>query len=250
MKISENWLRTWVNPDISTDKLVETLTMAGLEVDGVESLGDDLAGIVVGQIINAEQHPEADKLQICTVDIAASETLQIICGAPNARTGIKVAVATIGCTLPGNFKIKKAKLRGVASFGMLCSGKELELSNDHDGIIELADNAIVGQQLVDHLNLKDTAIDIDLTPNRGDCLGIKGVATEVGVLTQAKVNSVEPEKIAPTIDDKIKIKLNAGKANSRFAARVITGINIKAETPDWMKARLLASDVRSIDPLM
>lgn len=250
MKISENWLRTWVNPDISTDELVATLTMAGLEVDGTEVMGAELAGILVGKITKAEQHPEADKLQVCSVDVGAEESLQIICGAPNAREGIKVAVATIGCVLPGDFKIKKAKLRGVASFGMLCSGKELELSDDHDGIIELAEGATIGQQFVDHLGLKDVAIDIDLTPNRGDCLGLKGIATEVGVLTQTKVDAVQIKEIPATTEDSIEVKLSATKANSRFSARVITGININAETPDWMKARLLGSDIRSIDPVV
>ncbi len=250
MKISENWLRTWVNPQISTDELVATLTMAGLEVDGTEVMGAELAGILVGKIVKAEQHPEADKLQICTVDVAAEDNLQIICGAPNAREGIKVAVATIGCVLPGNFKIKKAKLRGVASFGMLCSGKELQLSDDHDGIIELNEQAVIGQEFVEHLGLKDTAIDIDLTPNRGDCLGIKGVATEVGVLTQTKVDAIEIQPIPASVDDCIEVKLNAPQANPRFTARIITGININAETPDWMKARLLASDIRSIDPVV
>jgi len=250
MKISENWLRTWVNPDVSTDKLVELLTMAGLEVDGVEHLGKELAGILVGKITKAEKHPEADKLQVCTVDVGAEETLQIICGAPNARVGLKVAVATIGCVLPGNLKIKKAKLRGVASFGMLCSGKELELSDEHDGIIELSDNSVIGAALVEHLNLKDTAIDIDLTPNRGDCLGVKGIATEVGVLTQSKVESVKINSVISSIDDIIQVKLSAAKANPRFSARVITGINITAETPEWMKARLRASEIRSIDPVV
>ena len=250
MKISENWLRSWVNPDLSTDELVAALTMAGLEVDGTEAMGAELSGVLVGQIVKAEQHPEADKLQVCTVDVGAEESLQIICGAPNAREGIKVAVATIGCVLPGDFKIKKAKLRGVASFGMLCSGKELELSDDHDGIIELAENAQIGQQLIEHLGMKDTAIDIDLTPNRGDCLGIKGVATEVGVLTQTKVNPVEIKPVTATSKETIQVKLNAAKANPRFTARVITGINSKAKTPDWMKARLLGSDIRSIDPVV
>jgi len=250
MKISENWLRTWVNPDISTDELVAALTMAGLEVDGIEVMGSELAGILVGQIVKAESHPEADKLQVCMVDVGTGESLQIICGAPNAREGIKVAVATIGCTLPGDFKIKKAKLRGVASFGMLCSGKELELSDDHDGIIELSDDAKIGQEFIEYMGLKDTAIDIDLTPNRGDCLGLKGIATEVGVLTKCEVNSVKIKTIPATIDDCVEVKLNAAKANPRFTARVITGININAKTPDWMKARLLGSDIRSIDPVV
>jgi len=250
MKISEKWLRTWVNPKISTDELVVKLTMAGLEVDGTESLGADLAGVLVGEIVETSQHPEADKLKICMVDVGQDEKLQIICGAPNARESIKVAVAVIGCVLPGDFKIKKAKLRGVPSFGMLCSGKELELSNEQDGIIELSQNAVVGEELIEHLGLKDTAIDIDLTPNRGDCLGIKGVATEVGVLTQSVVKPVEIPPVKATTNDVIKVKLTAPKANPRFVSRIISKIDISAKTPEWMTARLLASDIRSIDPVV
>ncbi len=250
MKISEKWLRTWVNPSISTEELISLLTMAGLEVDGTEEVGAELAGILVGKIVEAKQHPEADKLQVCMVDVGQPENLQIICGAPNAREGIKVAVAVIGCVLPGDFKIKKAKLRGVHSFGMLCSGKELELSDDHDGIIELDSEAQIGQEFIEHMGFKDTAIDIDLTPNRGDCLGIKGIATEVGVLTQTAVNPIEIETIPATIDDTIKVNLLAPEANPRFCARVIKGINLKAETPEWMKSRLLGSDIRSIDPVV
>jgi phenylalanyl-tRNA synthetase beta chain len=250
MKISENWLRTWVNPKISTEELVASLTMAGLEVDGVEVMGAELEGVVIGLIEKAEQHPEADKLQVCRVNVGAEENLQIICGAPNAREGLKVAVATIGCVLPGDFKIKKAKLRGVASFGMLCSGKELQISDESDGIIEIAEDAQIGMQLVDHLGLKDNAIDIDLTPNRGDCLGVKGVATEVGVLTQTNVKAVEIKPADITIDNKVEIKLSVPEANPRFVARVIKGINLKAKTPDWMRDRLQGSDIRCIDPVV
>ncbi len=250
MKISENWLRTWVNPSISTQELISTLTMAGLEVDGVEPLGAELSGVMVGEIIKAEPHPEADKLQVCHVNVGQPDTLQIICGAPNAREGIKVAVATIGSTLPGDFKIKKAKLRGVQSFGMLCSGKELELSSDHDGIMELSENAKIGQEIVEYLGLKDNAIDIDLTPNRGDCLGIKGIAYEVGVLTQTELNPIEIQPVTATIKDEIAVELTVPEANPRFVARIIKNVNIKAETPDWMKARLLASDIRCIDPVV
>jgi phenylalanyl-tRNA synthetase beta chain len=250
MKISEKWLRDWVNPDVTTEELVETLTMAGLEVDGIESLGEDLIGVLVGKIEKAEQHPEADKLQVCQVNVGEAENLQIICGAPNAREGLKVAVATIGCTLPGDFKIKKAKLRGVHSFGMLCSAKELSLSEESDGIIELADDAVIGQEIIDHLSIRDTAIDIDLTPNRGDCLGIKGVATEVGVLTQSSVNAIEIKTAPVSIDDKVSVNLGEPKANPRFVARVMKSVNIQAQTPEWMTARLTASDIRSIDPVV
>jgi len=250
MKISEKWLRSWVNPEISTQELVDLLTMAGLEVDGVEHLGENLNGVVVGEIKSASQHPEADKLQVCEVNVGAEECLQIICGAPNARQGIKVAVATIGSVLPGDFKIKKAKLRGVPSFGMLCSGKELELSDEHDGILELKQDATIGQDLAEYLGLKDTAIDIDLTPNRGDCLGIKGIATEVGVLTQSPLTApaIKPAKI--DVDDKVNVTLHQAKANCRFVARVIRDIDLSQPTPDWMKARLLASDLRSIDAVV
>jgi phenylalanyl-tRNA synthetase beta chain len=250
MKISEKWLREWVNPSITTEQLVSTLTMAGLEVDGTEALGASLDGVVVGRIEKTEQHPQADKLKVCSVNIGAGENLQIICGAPNAREGLKVAVATIGSVLPGDFKIKKAKLRGVESYGMLCSGKELELSDDHDGIMELGSDAELGQPLAEYLGLKDTAIDIDLTPNRGDCLGIKGIAIEVGVLTQTQVKPVEIRPQPVTIEDRVEVKLNAPQANPRFVARVIKGINLNAQTPEWMKARLLASDIRSIDPVV
>ena len=250
MKLSENWLRTWVNPQVTTEELVSTLTMAGLEVDGIESIGAELEGIVIGLIEKAERHPEADKLQVCSVNIGADENLQIICGAPNAREGIKVAVATIGCVLPGDFKIKKAKLRGVHSFGMICSGKELQISDDHDGIMELDNEAAIGQQLVDFLGIKDCAIDIDLTPNRGDCLGVKGIATEVGVLTQTEVTPVEVKTVEASIDDKVEVKLTAPEANPRFVARIIKDVDITAATPEWMKARLLASDIRSIDAVV
>jgi phenylalanyl-tRNA synthetase beta chain len=219
-------------------------------VDGTEALGASLDGVVVGRIEKAEQHPQADKLKVCSVNIGAGENLQIICGAPNAREGLKVAVATIGSVLPGDFKIKKAKLRGVESYGMLCSGKELELSDDHDGIMELGSDAELGQPLAEYLGLKDTAIDIDLTPNRGDCLGIKGIAIEVGVLTQTQVKPVEIRPQPVTIEDRVEVKLNAPQANPRFVARVIKGINLNAQTPEWMKARLLASDIRSIDPVV
>ncbi len=250
MKISENWLRTWVNPAISTEELVASLTMAGLEVEGVEVMGAELEGVVVGIIEKAEPHPEAEKLQICSVNVGQADNLQIICGAPNARQGLKVAVATIGCTLPGDFKIKKAKLRGVESFGMLCSGKELQISDQNDGIMELASEATIGQQLVDLLGIKDKSIEIDLTPNRGDCLSVKGIATEVGVLTQTKVKPVEIKTNPVTIDDVIEVKLNAPEANPRFVARIIKGINLKLETPEWMRKRLQASDQRCIDPVV
>ncbi len=252
MKFSENWLREWVNPNISTEELVEKLTMAGLEVDAFEFLGNNFSNVVVGEIVAAERHPDADKLQVCTVNVGekSAEDLQIICGAPNARKGIKVAVAMIGAVLPGDFKIKKAKLRGVASFGMLCSTKELNLGEDHDGIMELSEEAVLGQDFVDYMQLNDTEIDVDLTPNRGDCLGIRGIAREVGVLTQTEVNEIKPESIEATIKDVLPIELSAPNACPRYLGRVIKGINPSVKTPNWMVRKIERSGVRSIDPVV
>ncbi|WP_223670363.1 phenylalanine--tRNA ligase subunit beta [Kangiella shandongensis] len=252
MKFSEQWLREWVNPEISTQELVDKLTMAGLEVDGFEYLGDNFSGVVVGEISEAEQHPDADKLQVCTVNVgdASDEPLQIICGAPNARKGLKVAVAMIGAVLPGDFKIKKAKLRGVHSFGMLCSETELKIGEDSDGIMELPSDAPLGTDLKALLNLDDHVIEVDLTPNRGDCLGIRGIAREVGVLTQQDVTEVTPKSITGEVSDELDIKLSAPKACPRYLGRVIKGINPEATTPQWMVQRIERSGVRSIDPVV
>ncbi|GAA0202327.1 phenylalanine--tRNA ligase subunit beta [Kangiella japonica] len=252
MKFSEQWLREWVNPEISTQELVDKLTMAGLEVDGFEYLGDSFSGVVVGEIVAAEQHPDADKLQVCTINVgdASDEELQIICGAPNARKGIKVAVAMIGAVLPGDFKIKKAKLRGVHSFGMLCSETELNLGEGSDGIVELPLDAPLGQDLIEFLDLNDHVIDVDLTPNRGDCLGISGIAREVGVLTQTDVTPVSPKAVAAEVSDKLDIKLSAPQACPRYLGRVIKGINPQAQTPQWMVQKIERSGVRSIDPVV
>ena len=252
MKFSEKWLREWVNPEISTQELVEKLTMAGLEVDGFEFLGDSFSGVVVGEIIEAEQHPDADKLRVCKVTVGSKseEPLQIICGAPNARKGIKVACAMIGAVLPGDFKIKKAKLRGVASHGMLCSATELKLGEESDGIIELPIDAPIGMDFKDYKDLNDHVIEVDLTPNRGDCLGIRGIAREVGVLTQTKVQEVSPKAFAAEISDTLPITLSASQACPRYLGRVIKGINPQAKTPDWMVQRIERSGVRAIDPVV
>lgn len=252
MKFSEKWLREWVNPEISTQELVEKLTMAGLEVDGFEYLGNKFSGVVVGEIVEAEQHPDADKLRVCKVSVgsASDEDLQIICGAPNARAGIKVAVAMIGAVLPGDFKIKKAKLRGIESQGMLCSSTELEIGEDGDGIVELDSQAPLGQDLKDYFDLNDHVIEVDLTPNRGDCLGIRGIAREVGVLTQTAVTEHKPQPLTPEISDTLPIKLSAPQACPRYLGRIIKGINPQAKTPDWMVKYIERSGVRAIDPVV
>lgn len=253
MKFSEKWLRELVNPAISTQALVDQITMAGLEVDDVESVARDFSGVIVGEILTAEQHPDADKLQVCTVS-NGHETFQVVCGAPNARAGLKTAYATVGALLPtpegGEFKIKKAKLRGVESFGMLCADDELGISDDHGGIMELAADAPVGTCLRDYLNLNDKIIDVDLTPNRGDCLSIKGLAREVGVLNKAPVTFVDIQPVAPSIDDTFSVTLQAPAACPRYLGRVIRNVNMAAASPLWMVEKLRRSGIRSIDPVV
>ncbi|MBY4675767.1 phenylalanine--tRNA ligase subunit beta [Marinobacterium arenosum] len=253
MKFSEQWLRELVNPAIDTQGLVDQVTMAGLEVDDVEAVAGDFSGVVVGEILTAEQHPNADKLQVCTVS-DGSEQFQVVCGAPNARAGLKTAFAKVGAVLPtpdgSEFKIKKAKLRQVESFGMLCADDELGISDDHGGIMELAADAPVGEDLRAYLGLDDQIIDIDLTPNRGDCLSIRGLAREVGVLNKAPVQFLETQPTAAQIDDSFPIALEAPQACPRYVGRVIRNINPQAAAPLWMVEKLRRSGIRSIDPVV
>jgi len=249
MKFSENWLREWANPEINTESLCEQLTMAGLEVDGTELAAEMFTGVVVAEIVEAIQHPNADKLRLCTVS-NGTDSVEIICGAPNARKGIKVACAEVGSVLPGNFKIKKAKLRGVVSMGMLCSESELGFSDESDGIMELPLDAPIGSNLRDYLDLDDVSIDVDLTPNRGDCLGIRGIAREVGVINQISIKPPVIEPVAATITDQISIELMANEACPRYVGRVIKGVDAKAQTPLWMVEKLRRSGIRAIFPLV
>ncbi len=250
MKFSENWLREWVNPDLSSDDLVAQLTQAGLEVDGTEPVAGDFSGVVIGQVTSVEPHPDADKLRLCQVDVAGDEVLSIVCGASNVRRGLKIPVAVIGAVLPGNFKIKKAKLRGVPSFGMLCSAKELGMVDNVDGLMELADDAPIGTDIRDYLNLNDIAIDVDLTPNRSDCLGIAGIAREVGVLTGCDVMQWPEDKIEITSNKKLAVTVTDPAACPRYLGRVIENIDMSAKTPVWMQEKLRRSGLRSISPVV
>ncbi|MDB2356460.1 phenylalanine--tRNA ligase subunit beta, partial [Pseudoalteromonas sp.] len=250
MKFSEKWLREWVNPAIDTQALSEQLSMAGLEVDAVEPAAAEFNGVVVGEVVECGQHPDADKLRVTKINVGGDELLDIVCGAPNCRQGIKVAVATVGAVLPGDFKIKKAKLRGQPSHGMLCAFVELGISEEGDGIMELPLDAPIGTDLREYLGLDDNIIDVDLTPNRGDCLGIKGIAREVGVLNSIDVKALEIPAVKATIDDKVSIELVNEDACPRYLGRVIKGINLDAETPLWMVEKLRRSGIRSIDPVV
>ena len=249
MKFSESWLREWVNPEISREELMSQLTMAGLEVDGVEDVAGSFSGVVVGEVTACDKHPDADKLSLCAVS-DGTESHQVICGAPNVRVGLRVAFARVGAVLPENFKIKKAKLRGVESFGMLCSAQELGIGEDHDGILELPSHMAVGEDLRDAMDLEDAIIELDLTPNRGDCLSLKGVAREVGVLNNLAVSYPDIQPVEPTCDDTFPVSLASPEDCPRYIGRVIKGIDISKPTPGWMAERLRRCGLRSIDPVV
>ncbi|MBJ5870684.1 phenylalanine--tRNA ligase subunit beta, partial [Salmonella enterica subsp. enterica serovar Derby] len=234
MKFSELWLREWVNPAIDSDALANQITMAGLEVDGVEPVAGSFNGVVVGEVVECAQHPNADKLRVTKVNVGGERLLDIVCGAPNCRQGLKVAVATIGAILPGDFKIKAAKLRGEPSEGMLCSFSELGISDDHSGIIELPADAPLGTDIREYLKLDDNTIEISVTPNRADCLGIIGVARDVAVLNKAPLQEPEMAPVTATISDTLPITVEAADACPRYLGRVVKGINVNAPTPLWM----------------
>ncbi len=246
MKFSEQWLRGWVNPAVSRDELVARLSMVGLEVDAVTPVAGQFSGIVVGEILSAEQHPDADKLRVCQVSDGSTQ-FQVVCGAPNARVGIKVPFAMIGAELPGDFKIKKAKLRGVESNGMLCSASELQISDDNSGLMELAADAPVGQDIRGYLGLDDASIEIGLTPNRGDCLSLAGLAREVGAIYAAPVSPVLAAAVPAAHDDVRPVDVLAPHACPRYLGRVVRNVDLTKPTPLWMVERLRRSDIRSID---
>ncbi len=255
MKVSESWLREWVNPSINTPDLMEQLTMAGLEVDGIEPAAGEFSGVVVGEIISIEQHPDADKLRVCQVAGHPDGIQQVVCGAPNARAGIKIPFAMVGSLLPPGedgkpFKIKKAKLRGVESHGMLCAQAELQVGEDDDGIWELPQDADTGVNLRDYLNLADNIIEIDLTPNRGDCLSIKGVARDVGVLNRETVSEPEIPAVTASSAETFPVEISAGAQCPRYVGRVIKGITLGASSPQWLQEKLRRAGNRSIDPVV
>ena len=249
MKFSEQWLREWVNPEMGTDELAHLITMAGLEVDAIEPVAGQFSGVIVAEVTACEQHPDADKLSLCQVS-TGSETVQIVCGAPNVRAGLKVSLAQIGAVLPGDFKIKKAKLRGVESQGMLCAEAELGISEESDGIMELAADAPIGVDVRDYLGLNDQLIELDLTPNRADCLGLRGVAREIGLLTETAVKEQEYQVVKETTSDIFPVNIEAGAGCPRYLGRVITGVDVSSPSPLWLQQRLRRSGQRSIDAIV
>lgn len=249
MIISEQWLRDWVRVDLSAQEIADHLTNAGLEVDGVEAVSGPIENLIVGKVLTVEKHPDADRLNCTTVDVG-SEVLNIVCGAANVREGLMVAVATVGAKLPNGLKIKKAKVRGVESIGMLCSASELGLEENSAGLIELDDDAEIGQRIDDYLNLDDNLIDIDLTPNRGDCLSIQGIAREMKVLADGQYHPLDIQPIDSTISDIVKVDLRDSNNCPRYIARVIKGIDAQASTPLWMQERLRRCGVRPISAVV
>ena len=254
MIFSENWLKEWVDPKMDTQALMDQLTMAGLEVDGYSRVARQFSGILVGEVKSVEPHPGADKLSVCQVWDGAN-SYQVVCGAANVKAGLKVPFATLGAKILAEeddkpFLIKAAKLRGVESQGMLCSAEELGLEESSAGIMELSEDAQTGQDIRDYLKLDDTSIELDLTPNRGDCLGMLGLAREVGVLSRQVINQPESVVANIVIDDELPISISAKDACPRYLGRIIRNIDLQAESPLWMREKLRRSGLRSIDPIV
>ena len=250
MRFSERWLREWVSPPLDTAGLAARLTAAGLEVDSLTPVGERFSGVVVGHVLEVAQHPAADRLHVCRVDAGGAEPLVIVCGAANVAVGMKAPTALVGARLPGGMEIRRAKLRGVESFGMLCSARELGLAETSEGLLPLPGDAPVGLDVVTYLGLDDVAIEVDLTPNRSDCLCVAGVAREVGVLTRQPVQSVTVEPVAPVIPDTFPVELEAPADCPRYVGRVVRNVDPAAQTPLWLRERLRRSGPRSISPVV
>lgn len=250
MLFSEEWLRHYINPPISTEELCETLTMGGLEVEGFDPVAPAFSGVVVAQVLTVEQHPNADKLHVCTVDVGGAEPLQIVCGAPNVKPGVKVPCALIGAKLPGDFSIKKSKLRGIDSNGMLCSSRELGINEDHSGLWILPEDAPVGEDIRKYARLDDMKIDVKATPNRGDALSVIGIGRDLRAMTGAELSMPDFTAVPATCDCRHEVKIEAPELCGRFVGRVICGLNVNAPTPQWMKERLERSGQRSISALV
>lgn len=250
MKISEFWLKEWVGASLPIEQLAVLLTMAGLEVDAINPVAGQFTRVIVAQVRQTRPHPQADRLTLCEVDPGNNTLLQVVCGAKNVRPGLKVALAQIGAKLPSDLEIKETKLRGELSQGMLCSSSELGFAESSEGILELAEDAPLGVDLRAYLHLDDQVLDVDLTPNRADCLSVLGIAREVAALTKQPLTSFPVSEIRPSIDDVPAIRVEAALACPHYCARIIKGLNSKALTPLWMSERLRRSGIRTIHPVV
>ena len=250
MQLSESWLRSFVNPSLSSEALAELLTMAGLEVEERRMAAEPFSGVVVGLVKSVTKHPNADRLNVCEVDVGDGALKTIVCGAPNVAVGLKVPCALPGAELPGGFAIKVTTMRGVESGGMLCSAKELKISEESSGLMVLPESATPGQSIRELLNLDDVVLLLKMTPNRADCLSVLGVAREVSALTATPLKPVDIAPVVPTLTETIPVRIEAADLCSRFSGRVIRGVNAKAPTPAWMKERLERAGQRSISALV
>lgn len=249
MKISESWLREWINPDLNTQEIANQLTMLGLEIDSINKAALDFTGVIVAKVTETKKHPEADRLTLCTVD-DGQNLIQVVCGASNVRKNLNVALATCGANLPDGFKIKKSKLRGEESNGMLCSVSELGIEEKSSGILELPEDAPVGVDLREYLKLDDSIFDIDLTPNRADCFSVLGVARELSAKNNLDLNFPSAKAVKVSMSDSLDVNIKEPEACPKYAGRIVRGIRKDSETPIWMKEQLRRSGLRSVHPVV
>ena len=250
MKIAESWLREWVDPELTTEELAHQMTMLGHEVDSLDIEGQGIEDVVIAEVVECSRHPDADKLSVCKVSDGGDELIDIVCGAPNVRVGLRTPLAKPGVKLPNGLKLRKAKIRGVVSNGMLCSAVEIGLGDESDGIMELPGDAPVGESLVDYLRLPDAVIDVDLTPNRGDCFSVLGLARDISALTEAPLKDATAKPVKTTIADVHPVELVEPAGCPRFAGRLVKGIDPAAKSPAWMVERLRRAGLRGISPVV
>ncbi|NJO12808.1 MAG: phenylalanine--tRNA ligase subunit beta [Gammaproteobacteria bacterium] len=250
MQISEAWLREWCNPPWNSRELAERLTMGGFEIEGRATAAPPFDNVVVGRVLESVRHPNADKLSLCTVTTDGSNRLSIVCGAPNARASLTVAVALPGAVLPGGVQIKLARVRDVESQGMLCSARELGMGEESDGILELPLELPLGKSVREALQLDDQILQVNVTPNRGDALSVRGLAREVAALSQVALTHERAEPVAPQLSDQFTVRLSAPQCCPKFTSRVIRGVNARAPSPSWLRERLRRAGLRSIDPIV
>ena len=252
MRFNERWLREWVDPPVTTAQLAEQLTRAGLEVDSVEPVvaPGEIAGVVVAEVLECRPHPNADRLKLCVADFGGEEPVEVVCGAPNARAGMRAALARPGARIGGGVKVRRARIRGTVSEGMLLSMRELGVGDDHDGIIELDPDALPGADVSRVLGFDDTMFEVSVTPDRGDCLSLAGIAREIGAINRLPIAGPEPEAVEPAIEHRLSISLEAPQGCAHYVGRVVKGIDPSARTPLWMSERLRRCGVRAVSPVV
>lgn len=250
MKLSEKWLREWITTDLTREELGAKLTMAGLEMEAILPVGGSLAHVVIGHILEVNKHPEADRLNVCLVDVGQAEPLTIVCGAKNVRVGMKVPTALSGAVLPNDIRIVSSKIRNVVSNGMLCSARELGIPEEVDGILECPANAPIGQAISDYLHLPDYVMDIGITPNRSDCLSVMGLANEISVVTDAQIVTHAVPHAPSSLSDALSIVNELPEECPQYVGRIIKNIQSDALTPAWMQQRLQRSGIRCISPVV